>query len=127
MQPKPRRAYALIVKDGKVLLVRNRQGPWTLPGGRATAGEKLRRTARREVAEETGVAVKLKERISGNHVRRHTGPCAKCIVFEAAIKDGEPRPKREIVEVAWVEASKVPDRLPGFRRKQVRAMLDRAG
>lgn len=120
---KPRRAYALIVTDGRVLLVRNRRGRWTLPGGRATRDEKLRQTVKREVLEETGVSIKLKSRVSANHVRHHRRPCAKCVVFEATIKKGKPKPKREIVEIAWVKPEKVPRRLKAFRRKEVRRIL----
>jgi 8-oxo-dGTP diphosphatase len=125
MKRKQRRAYVLIVRKGKLLLVRNRRGRWTLPGGRAKRDEKLRRAVKREVKEETGLAVRLKDRVSGNHIRRHRRPCAKCVAFEAEIRKGKPKPKREITEVDWVEIDKALKRLRAFRRKQVRAALDR--
>ena len=62
--------------------------------------------------EETGVSIKLREQVSGNHVRHHTRPCTKCVVFEASIKKGTPKPKREIVEIAWVKPDKAPKKLP---------------
>lgn len=127
MRRKPRRAYALITNKGKVLLVKNRRGRWTLPGGRAHADEKLRQTAKREVMEETGVSIKLREQVSGNHVRHHRRPCTKCVVFEASIKKGTPKPKREIVEIAWVKPDKAPKKLRAYRRKEIRRLLAKVG
>ena len=116
----------LILKKGRVLLVKNRRGRWTLPGGRATQTEKVRETAKREVMEETGLKVVLRDRISGNHVRHHRRPCDRCIVFEASIKKGEPKPKREIIEVVWVKLDKAPRKLRSFRRKEIRRMIEKA-
>ena len=116
----------LIVKKGKVLLVKNRRGRWTLPGGRATQVEKLRDTALREVKEETGLKVVLRDRISADHVRHHRLPCDKCVVFEASIKKGNPKPRREIVEVAWVKLDKVPKKLRSFRSKEIRRVIGNA-
>ena len=60
-----RRAAAVIVRDGRVLMVRERGvGPtgrhdgveyWTLPGGGIEDGETAEAAVRREVAEETGL------------------------------------------------------------------------
>ena len=52
-------ACAVVVRDGRVLLVR-RAGPptpgaWSLPGGKPAAGEDAAATAVRELAEETGL------------------------------------------------------------------------
>ena len=116
----------LIVRKGKALLVKNRRGRWTLPGGRATQSEKLRDTALREVKEETGLKVALRDRISGDHVRHHRALCDKCVVFEASIKKGDPKPRREIVEVAWVKLDKVPKKLRSFRRKEIRRVIGNA-
>lgn len=127
VRKKRRRAYALITKKGKVLLVKNRRGRWTLPGGRAIASEALRDTAKREVKEELGIAVKLKDRVSGDHVRHHRAPCSKCVVFEASIKKGKPKPHREIVEFSWVKADKAPKKLRAYRSKEIKRILAKVG
>lgn len=68
--PVPRRAYpdapllavaAILVRDGKVLLVQRghppAEGLWTLPGGGVETGESVRAALIREVREETGLSV----------------------------------------------------------------------
>jgi ADP-ribose pyrophosphatase YjhB (NUDIX family) len=53
----------LIVRDGKVLLIRRGKEPykgrWSLPGGGVRAGERLRDAVHREVREETGLEVEV--------------------------------------------------------------------
>jgi ADP-ribose pyrophosphatase YjhB (NUDIX family) len=53
-------ASAVIDEMGKVLLVRRSDsGNWALPGGQMELGESLAACARREVLEETGLAVEI--------------------------------------------------------------------
>ena len=52
---------AVVVRDGRVLLVRRRHDPlagqWRLPGGAVEVGETLEECLAREILEETGLAV----------------------------------------------------------------------
>ena len=54
---------AVIVRDGKALIVKRahepRKGEWSLPGGQLDLGESLEDAVRREVREETGLDVEL--------------------------------------------------------------------
>jgi 8-oxo-dGTP pyrophosphatase MutT (NUDIX family) len=53
-------AYAIIVHEGKVLLLTNREtGKYALPGGGIEIGEKIEDTLRREVQEEAGIKVEV--------------------------------------------------------------------
>lgn len=53
---------AVVVRDGRVLLVKRgkppSQGMWAIPGGRVELGETLQQAAERELREETGIIVR---------------------------------------------------------------------
>ena len=56
---------AVVIKDGKVLLVKRgvdpNKGLWAIPGGSLKLGETLQEGAEREILEETGITVRAKE------------------------------------------------------------------
>jgi ADP-ribose pyrophosphatase YjhB (NUDIX family) len=64
-------AGCVLVKDGKYLLVQEKQakayGQWNLPAGRVDAGESIEDAAVRETKEESGFDVTLGEKISIEH------------------------------------------------------------
>jgi ADP-ribose pyrophosphatase len=53
---------AIVVRDGKVLLVKRAAAPsrglWAIPGGSLELGESLQSGAEREILEETGILIK---------------------------------------------------------------------
>ena len=53
---------AIVIKDGRVLLVKRSQPPseglWAIPGGRGELGETLQQAAEREIVEETGLTIR---------------------------------------------------------------------
>jgi ADP-ribose pyrophosphatase YjhB (NUDIX family) len=113
---------ALIVDEGRVLLVRHKksrggywQGSWILPGGMLRVGETIDDGIIREVAEETGLAVEISgdarepiERIvaGGGGTELHV----VYIVKPANVLGGELRPGDDVGEAMWVAV----DELPGI-------------
>ncbi len=117
-------AYALVVRDGSVLLTRNSpRGPhpglWNLPGGGIEHGEAPRDAVVREVAEETGLKCEVGAIVTVDHTAlRGTAPSGRHeelhsigIVYDATVPaHAEPR----VVEVdgttdqvAWVPLADV--------------------
>ncbi|PSP55803.1 ADP-ribose pyrophosphatase [Halobacteriales archaeon QS_1_67_19] len=96
-------------EDGAVLLVRKEgETAWSDPGGKQEPGERLEAPARREVREETGVAVELTgvrqtHRIEVRDAERARPPISRLIViFDAEPVAGDPRPRPgEIAAVRW--------------------------
>jgi 8-oxo-dGTP diphosphatase len=90
-----RRAAAVIVRHGHVLMVRERSlGPggrhdgqeyWTLPGGGINPGETAEQAVRREVSEETGLVV-----TATRYLLDMPYPSGLTSVFAVQVADGEP-------------------------------------
>jgi 8-oxo-dGTP diphosphatase len=104
-------AYALLTRDGEVLLTqmssRTRiEGRWTLPGGGIDHGEDPRDALRREVYEETGLRVEP-GRVVDVHATHFVGARADGlvenyhgihIIFEADIDEGSLDIEPHVVE-----------------------------
>jgi 8-oxo-dGTP diphosphatase len=94
-------AYAVVVRGGAVLLARwvTADTPrWTLPGGGLDHGEDPRDAAVREVEEETGYRVELRQLLTVESfrglVQRADGPVdhqAICILYTAEVVGGDLR------------------------------------
>ncbi len=107
---------AVIVRDGKFLIVRRARPPaeglFTLPGGRVEAGETLVQAIGREAREETGLTIEplalagyrdVITRGGGGGVERHF----VVLAFAARWVAGEPRPNEEISEIRWIRPSEL--------------------
>jgi ADP-ribose pyrophosphatase YjhB (NUDIX family) len=125
-------AGVLVVRDGRVLLVRRSAamerspGRWAYPGGFVEAGETLEQAALRETLEEAG----LHARITGIVGRPHTllDPHHAVFAFrgEAA---GEPAPGDEADEVRWFAPREIPWDEIAFPSTEValRALVEEIG
>lgn len=103
-------ARVVVLRDGDQLLAarhRHDDGAdfWCLPGGAVTDGERFADAARREAAEEAGVAVELDGIVWVQDVRAdRTGRGRVEVYFAARVTGQVPRPPatdRHLVEVAW--------------------------
>jgi 8-oxo-dGTP diphosphatase len=118
-------AYAVVVRDGSVLLARWVGGDpprWTLPGGGLDHGEDPRDAAVREVEEETGYEVELRQLLTVESFRwllqREEGPVdhqALCVLYTAEVVGGELRDETggSTDTAAWVPLADVPELVRG--------------
>lgn len=116
-------AYALVLREGSVLLTRHsargpHPGAWSLPGGGVDHGEQPAAAATREIHEETGLVAEVGELI-GIHDEHFTGTAPHGreedfhgvqLVFSASVAAGEPTVRETTGttdEVAWVPLQEV--------------------
>jgi uncharacterized protein (TIGR00730 family) len=96
----------LHVRDGRLLVVRSRgRDAFYLPGGKYEAGETGRQALVREVREEVGVELRedaLTEAFVVEDVAHGQGGLRLRMTCYSGDGRGEPRPGREIEEIAWV-------------------------
>lgn len=109
-------AYAVCIKDGRVLLAHHASENWTLPGGRVEHAEDPFDTVIREVAEETGCDAVV-ERLLGVDSRVIHAAVARAgvehqnvgIFYQVRITGGQlrPEPNGETVESVWTPIPEV--------------------
>jgi len=96
---------AIVVRDGKLLMVRRRHDPgkglWSVPGGRLEHGEYITQAVAREVKEETGLDVAVRELLG---ILEVPGSPHYVILDHVASYDGDadPVPGDDVDDVAWV-------------------------
>lgn len=109
---------AVIVRDGKALLIKRahepRKGEWSLPGGLVDLGESLADAVRREVMEETGLGVDLGpiietfdrvHRDDEGRIRYHF----VIVDFVCWSDGGDAAAGSDAEAVAWVTAAEIDD------------------
>lgn len=112
---KPGISAAIIVHDGRVLMVRRRVSEgelmWQFPAGGIEDGETAEDAAVRETLEETGLVVKavrlLGERVHPKTGRRMSYTACEVVDGEARVADAD-----ELDAVAWVRHDEIPDYVP---------------
>jgi 8-oxo-dGTP diphosphatase len=106
-------AKAIIVKDGKVLMTRDRGDTdyWDLPGGRLHLSEGIVEALKREIKEELGVEIAVGQFVDSCQVI-HTQSQINtlCIAYHAVLADESIAlqvPSEEIAEVRWIDQSEL--------------------
>ena len=107
---------AVVIRDGAVLLIRRakppREAEWSLPGGAQKLGETLREAAKREVAEETGLAIEVVGMIDAvdaisrddeGRVQYHYTLFDVAAHVAAQWTGGDPAPGGDAAEARWVK------------------------
>jgi 8-oxo-dGTP diphosphatase len=94
-------SVAAVITDAqnRVLVVQRRDnGQWQIPGGILERDESIQEGLRREVYEETLLAVEPR-RLTGVYKNLRLGVVA--LVFRATVTEGEPAPTEESAAVDW--------------------------
>lgn len=97
-----------LTREDAVLLVRHEdETAWSDPGGKRERGETFAEAARREVREETGVAVEI-DGVLEVHAVSHVAPdrprlVSPIVIFEGSYAGGDPRPNEDdrVATVRW--------------------------
>ncbi|QKT04635.1 NUDIX hydrolase [Ectothiorhodospiraceae bacterium 2226] len=109
---------ALVIHDGRVLLVRRgaapHQGEWAIPGGKVELGETLQQAAAREVLEETGLRIAAGEPVYAFDVIERDALGAVCFHYvvvdlEARYLGGELRADSDVLDAAWLRPDELVD------------------
>jgi ADP-ribose pyrophosphatase YjhB (NUDIX family) len=101
----------VVIEGGRVLLVRRAREPlrgqWSLPGGLVEVGERLAEAVRREIAEETGLTVRVEgivkvlDRITRD-ARKRVRYHYVLVDFLCRVEGGELRAASDVSEARWV-------------------------
>jgi len=108
----------VVIANGRVLLIRRRspplEGEWSIPGGMLDLGETILEGVRREVAEETGIEVHVRdlievfEKISQDATGR-TQYHFVVLDYLCEVIRGEARAGSDASDVAWAAHSDLPE------------------
>lgn len=101
---------AIVVKDGRLLMVQRAHDPgaglWSLPGGRLEHGEYLAAALQREVSEETGLDVEVRDLVG---ILEVVGDPHYVILdyFAEVTTDDDPVAADDVSDARWVPLDEV--------------------
>ena len=127
-------ASALVVRDGKVLLVKRAVNPykdwWDIPGGFLEQGEHPEEGARRELREETGFGVRITELLGifmDDYVYGAQGEHTLNLFYLAEEAGRTPRPGSDAASLAWFGRDEIPERVAFKCCREALAALEGSG
>ena len=105
---------AIIEKDNKILLLKRSEkyehltDEWDIPGGRINFGEEPEEGLKREIEEETGLALEeIKEILDVSTVFKNEEKQIVRITYRCTVKEGKENISNEHTEIQWVKKEKV--------------------
>jgi 8-oxo-dGTP diphosphatase len=112
-------SFVILEKEGQVLLMRRfntgyADGWYDAPAGHIEEGEFPSITAQRELKEELGISVDLKDLLAINTVYNISDPNTYMYIFFAVtVWDGEPRlmEKNKCDDVSWFSKDELPENI----------------
>ncbi|MEU7011404.1 NUDIX hydrolase [Streptomyces sp. NPDC046332] len=112
---RPGIAAAIVVNEGRVLMVRRRvsegQLSWQFPAGEVEPGEAREDAAVRETQEETGLSVAALK-LLGERVHPKTGRLMSYTACEVLSGTAHVADTEELAELAWVALGEIPQYVP---------------
>jgi len=127
MGMRPVAADALIVREGKIVLVKRGrepfEGKWALPGGFVDSGESVEEACVREAKEETGLDVRVKELVGVFSNPRRDPRGTVGIAFLCEAMGGEMKGGDDAREAAWFPLEELPEL--AFDHKEIINMIER--
>lgn len=128
-EERPGVAAAIVVHEGRVLMVRRRvsegQLSWQFPAGEVEPGEDREDAAVRETQEETGLLVKSVQ-LLGERVHPATGRLMSYTACEVIGGNAHVADTDELAELAWVTHAEIPQYVPYGLFEPVQEHLDAA-
>ncbi len=126
---RPGIAAAIVVHEGRVLMVRRRvsegQLSWQFPAGEVEPGESREDAAVRETQEETGLDVAAVKPL-GERVHPKTGRLMSYTACEVVGGTAHVADTEELAELAWVAHGEIPQYVPYGLFEPVQQHLDAA-
>ncbi|KIF75135.1 NUDIX hydrolase [Streptomyces sp. 150FB] len=126
---RPGIAAAIVVHEGRVLMVRRRvnegQLSWQFPAGEVEPGESCEGAAVRETREETGLTVSA-AKLLGERVHPKTGRLMSYTACDVLSGTAYVADTEELAELAWVAHGEIVQYVPYGLFEPVQAYLDAA-
>ncbi|MFD7538129.1 NUDIX hydrolase [Streptomyces sp. NPDC059819] len=126
-EERPGIAAAIVVHEGRVLMVRRRvsegQLSWQFPAGEVESGESREDAAVRETQEETGLTVKTMK-LLGERIHPATGRLMSYTACEVIGGHAHVADTDELAELAWVAHAEIPHYVPYGLFEPVQEHLD---